>query len=85
MSAAAELLALWEAGWPVVHLETVEEERALRVAREVAGARGAALAAWTATGGMSGLPALTDPDEMLAAVPGLDTPTLVVLHDFHRG
>ncbi len=84
MNATAEIGALWEAGWPVVHLETVEEERALRVAREIAEARGAAVAAWTATGGMSGRPALADPEAMLAALPGLDGPTLVVLHDFHR-
>ncbi len=30
-STAGDIFALWSAGWPYVHLETLEEERALRV------------------------------------------------------
>jgi hypothetical protein len=84
VNATAEIRALWEAGWPLIHLETVEEERALGVAREVAAARGARLSAWTATGGLSGHPELAGPGDMLSAVAGFEAPTLVVLHDFHR-
>lgn len=94
---ADEVFRLWSAGWPFVHLETLEEERALRIT-DIARSRGArALAPAPRIAGLreqrdpsepadkpSQNPEYDEPITAIEAFAGTNGPGLLVLVDVSR-
>ena len=79
-----EVLRLWRAGWPYLHLEAEEAARATRVATAAAEAQGVPIYAWTATAGLTGRDDLASPEAALAAFAAGEGGALLLLHDLHR-
>jgi SpoVK/Ycf46/Vps4 family AAA+-type ATPase len=85
-SCARELDLLLRSGWRLVALETFEEERALRVIEQVAGAHDRELLRWTSAAGLDGSGhGAGTLDVGLQALADRDEPALFVLLDAHAG
>ena len=85
-SAAAELELLLRACWRLVAFETFEEDRALRVVEQVAGASARPLVAWSSASGLAATGKGTGSlDAGLAALVEHREPALFVLLDAHAG
>lgn len=85
-SCSAELELLLRSGWRVVALETFEEDRALRVLEQVAGAAGRSLVPWSSAAGLGGTGnGAGGLDEGLRALAAHQGPALFVMLDGHHG
>ncbi len=85
-SSAAELDLLLRAGWRLVAFETFEEDRALRVVEQVAGATSRPLVPWSSASGLGGTGKGTGGlDAGLIALGEHREPALFALLDAHAG
>lgn len=81
---ARDIAVLSRAGYPLIYLVTQEEERALRLIEAAAQLSKKQVIVWSAsTGFAGGGQPVVDPGEAVEALQETDSPSLMVLLDFH--